>query len=263
MSKRKRNPKNPFTTDPQVVREVLKQQAELLNAEKQAELLSNTGVHDKMYELSTNGRVIGQFPTHALAQDAALVERQRDKKIGQISKICIKHKYVPCKTTRFRTPKRNMIVPVGTLVYVYRRVDVFSDRLLFKKPKGWIKYHLKKPRTFQEFHQVTTMNQGLLRTAAVKQLNSLKWIVFHTEEEDYPLIAFSAFTKDFPLEGTTGVHDLGGQPKDAFPFKTPLRYPPHGNTFERMFLEQKNAFIYKEGFKAGFDSRKNLTQDQS
>jgi hypothetical protein len=43
-----------------------------------------------------------------------------------------------------------------------------------------------------------------------------------------------------------------------FPFDEPLRYPPKGNVFGRLFKEQKSAFLFKKSFKADFESRKEL-----
>lgn len=204
--------------------------------------ITDTGVYAEEYGSGFTAKGLEKtYKTREEAQTAASLLPMSLKR-----KIVVK----PRPKEPFRTPTGKLMVPAGTFVYVYRRLGADG------KPAGWFKYHLKKERTFQEHHQVTTMNRGLLRIMAVKLLSNKQWITFHTEEEDYPLIAFSAFTTDFPLGGTVGVHLLGTQPGDAFPFRTPLKYPPHGNTFERLFTEQKSAFLFKEGFKAGFDSTK-------
>lgn len=224
--------------------------------------ITDTGVLDTMYEAIVGGLSTGLFKTRKEAEKAiaanpnAFDPAHLDGKveIREIARLSPNPPQRKRPREPFRTPTGKLTVPTGTFVYVYRR----GEARVRSKPKGWFKYHLKKERTFQEHHQVTTMNQGLLRTMAVKVLSNKQWIVFHTEEEDYPLIAFSALTDEFPLEGTGGVHPLGGQPGEAFPFRTPLRYPPHGNTFERLFSEQKSAFLFKEGFKVGFESRKEL-----
>ena len=167
-------------------------------------------------------------------------------------------KSFPKSRVEFKEPTGRLSVPIGTLVVVYRNVHTQ------KKDKGWVTYKLKKERTFFECHQVTTMNQGLLEAETIKMLTGKGWMVFHTEDPNYPLIAFSAYTKEFPMaEATIGIRGVGEMlPDKAFPFHTPLKYPPNGNTFERLFNEQKNAFLYKAGFDAGAKLRKKKAEKQ-
>jgi len=162
----------------------------------------------------------------------------------------------PKQRVEFKEPTGRLSVPVGTLVVVYRNVHTQ------KKDKGWVKYKLKKERTFFECHQVTTMNQGLLEAVTIKTLTGKGWMVFHTEDPNYPLIAFSAYTTEFPMkEAQQGIRsDI--LPDKAFPFHSPLKYPPNGNTFERLFNEQKNAFLYKASFAAGAKLRKKKAEKQ-
>lgn len=169
-----------------------------------------------------------------------------------------KPRVFPKPRIEFKEPTGQLKVPAGTLVVVYR--NVYTK----KKLKGWVKYKLKNERTFFECHQVTTMNQGLLEAVTIKTLTGKGWMVFHTEDPNYPLIAFSAYTKDFPMkEAHQGIRgDAGMLPDKAFPFHSPLKYPPNGNTFERLFNEQKNAFLYKAGFDAGAKLRKKKAEKQ-
>ncbi len=164
----------------------------------------------------------------------------------------------PKRKVQFKEPTGKLVVPAGTMVVVYRNVYTKT------KSKGWVNYKLKSERTFFECHQVTTMNQGLLEAVTIKTLTGKGWMVFHTEDSAYPLIAFSAYTNDFPMkEAQQGIRaDTGMRPDEAYPFDTPLKYPPNGNTFERLFNEQKNAFLYKAGFDAGAKLRKKKAEKQ-
>lgn len=191
-------------------------------------------MQDKLYQVVTGDKVHSAWSTLGEAQFA-------------LSKLRVEHgSKVEIVSQSNQIPKGELTVPEGTLVYVYRLG--IGGREPNPRPPGWVKYHLKKERTFQECHQVTTLNPGLMVPSSIRQANAFKWIVFHTEKEDYPLIAFSAFTEDFPLVGDIGVHDLGDQEGNAFPHNTPLTYPPKGNTFGRLFKEQKTAFNFKGGF---------------
>ena len=216
--------------------------------------ITDTGVHDTMYEMIVTDQSMGMYKTRLEAEQAAAFYRSRKVKIVEHKKIVASLAPPnPKSKERFRIPEGKLEVPAGTLVCVYRNVE--TD----KKGKGWVKYKLKNKRSFFECHQVTTMNQGLLNTETIKMLTSKGWMVFHTEEQDYPLIAFSAYTADFPLvAANNGIRNRiqGLNEAEVFPFHTPLTYPPHGNTFERLFNEQKNAFLFKEGFNAGARLRK-------
>ncbi len=166
---------------------------------------------------------------------------------------------------QFKEATGRLCVPAGTLVVVLRNVNIVSPEE--KKVKGWVKSKLKNERTFFECHQVTTMNKGMLDADTIKMLTGRGWMVFHTEDPDYPLIAFSAFTTEFPMTAANlGIRFENG--KLPLPFHTPLKYPPQGSTFERLFNEQKNAFLFKEGFSAGAKlaekkAEKQLDSDES
>lgn len=179
-----------------------------------------------------------------------VVEKEVNDKV--VMRRTFKKAPTPSTKVRFKEPTGRLAVPAGTLVAVYRNVNTE------KKVKGWVLYKLKNERTFFECHQVTSMNKGLLEVATIKLLTSKGWMVFHTEDPNYPLIAFSAYTTDFPMiEANQGIRNENGMlPADALPYHTPLKYPPHGNTFERLFNEQKNAFLFKAGFNAGARFRK-------
>ncbi len=157
----------------------------------------------------------------------------------------------------FKEPTGKLSVPAGTFVVVFRNVNIEE-----KKVKGWVKSKLKNERTFFECHQVTSMNNGMLETDTIKMLTSRRWMVFHTEDPNYPLIAFSAFTTHFPMKAANnGMRFENGMlPENALPFHTPLKYPPQGSTFERLFNEQKNAFLYRAGFDAGAKLRKKKAE---
>lgn len=208
----------------------------------------------KMYDVLVNDVPVQRYQTRKEAETRLMSVDIKSR--ARIREVAIPKS--PVRSLRghgdeFKVPTGKLTVPVGTMVYVYRRTPRDDD-----KKRGWFRYRLKKERTFQEYLQVTTMNPGLMMTNALHETSNLQWILFHTEEKDYPLIAFSALTDKFPLKGRDGVHSLGAQPGEAFPFNTPLRYPPKGNIFGRLFGEQKAAFLFKEGFKAGFESRKEL-----
>ena len=210
--------------------------------------ITDTGVHDTMYEMIVTDQSMGMYKTRLEAEQAAAFYRSRKVKIVEHKKIVASLAPPnPKSKDRFKVPEGKLEGPAGTLVCVYRNVETA------KKGKGWVKYKLKNKRSFFECHQVTTMNQGLLNTGTIKMLTSKGWMVFHTEDQNYPLIAFSAFTKDFPTEdANNGILAINGlSQSEAFPYTTPLRYPPNGNSFGRLFQEQKNAFLFKEGFNAG------------
>jgi len=231
---------------------------ELLREKKGQAFLSgpitSTGVVDKMYEVVCGDVLIQRFRTRTEAEkQAAAASMMGNATVREVAVPRSPLRSIRNRQDKFEIPTGKLVVPAGTMVYVYRRTPRTDDR-----KRGWFRYRLKNKRTFRECHQVTTMNPGLLMKNAIHRTSNLQWIVFHTEENDYPLIAFSAITDKFPLEGRDGVHSLGGQESQAFPFDTPLRYPPRGNTFGRLFGEQKAAFLHKEGFKAGFESRKEL-----
>ena len=171
----------------------------------------------------------------------------------------------PKRKVQFKEATGRLTVPSGTLVVVFRNVNIVSPEK--KKVKGWVKSKLKRERTFFECHQVTSMNKGMLDADTIKMLTSRRWMVFHTEDPNYPLIAFSAFTTHFPMKAANlGIRFV--HPSSALPFHTPLKYPPQGSTFERLFNEQKNAFLFKEGFNAGAKlaekkAEKQLDSDES
>ncbi len=165
---------------------------------------------------------------------------------------------------RFKEATGKLVVPAGTRVVVFRNVTLVNREgtKLTKKDKGWVKSKLKNERTFFECHQVTSMNKGMLETDTIKRLTSLRWMVFHTEDPNYPLIAFSAFTTHFPMKVANLGMSFENADKNALPFHSPLKYPPQGSTFERLFNEQKNAFLFKEGFDAGATLRKKKAEKQ-
>ena len=216
--------------------------------------ITDTGVVDKMYEVVCGDVLIQTFRTRTEAEiQAAAASMMGNATVREVAVPRPKLRSVRNTKETFKVPTGKLTVPAGTRVYVYRYTPRNDD-----KKRGWFRYRLKNERTFHECHQVTSMNPGLLMKNAIHKTSNLQWIVFHTEEHDYPLIAFSAITNEFPLEGRDGVHSLGAQSGQAYPFDTPLRYPPRGNTFGRLFGEQKAAFLHMEGFKAGFESRKEL-----
>ena len=239
-----------------------------------------------VWKVVVDGSCLGVFTSMEDARRAATALQQKNSwsKVEVIEKMRANDRVVMRRTATVQRPKPSplpkrkvqfkeatgrLTVPSGTLVVVFRNLNIVSPEKKMKA-KGWVKSKLKQERTFFECHQVTSMNNGMLETDTIKLLTGRGWMVFHTEDPNYPLIAFSAFTKDFPMKAANlGMRCENGMlPEHALPFHTPLKYPPQGSTFERLFNEQKNAFLFKEGFNAGAKlaekkAEKQLDSDES
>ena len=179
--------------------------------------LTDPGYYDKVYEVVVNGKSTGHvYKTRKAAEQAALSEAWRGKVKVLERAGSFKKEFDARFKNRFRTPTGKLTVPAGTMVYVYRNVNVEGTWNNPKaKTRGWVKYGLKAKRTFEEQHQVTSMNQGLMRAEAIKLLNSKQWIVFHTEEEDYPL---PHSLRSFRCRGTKAFTSWARSPRKPIPF---------------------------------------------
>lgn len=144
-----------------------------------------------------------------------------------------------------RTPLWGSItLKKGTKVLVYIRAPGAVP--------GWYNHYLKSDQNFCEKDMATPSSLGLLRGETLELLRREKWIAFHTDRVDYPLIVFSFWERagSFPLYGNQGVmalNDLDSAKTSYCPFPginpSPFSLPMDArNKLHQEFIEQKAGF---------------------